>query len=241
MLARQLVAGSDAQVENQVLPDGLHFMDAAAVMALIGDLGHWAPARTNGLRLRRQSQTQKPPPLTVATCRCCGLPGSGATPRQYAAAASEDRASRRNRLAGSAAAPVSSDVHICLPLTRPARALSSAMRPGSSAVASLETAFMVGGRADLHRMGRPINRRCLRRRSIVRGIAPDPGSPHIRLSAPVRQGSEFPFSHGLASASPIGTWMTVAGGYVIAKRPPGRQCAGLAARGDHDLDRDRWS
>ena len=38
---RQLVAGSPAQVQHQILPDRLHIMHAPAVMAQVGDVCHW--------------------------------------------------------------------------------------------------------------------------------------------------------------------------------------------------------
>ena len=60
-LPGQFVAASRAQVENQILPDRLHLMHAAAVTAQVSDVCHWAPARKNGPRA--QAVRQKTPDL----------------------------------------------------------------------------------------------------------------------------------------------------------------------------------
>jgi hypothetical protein len=89
-LPGQFVAASRAQVENQILPDRLHLRQAAAVIAQVSDVCHWAPARKNGPRA--QAVRQKTPDLSRSRdLSRLRLPGSGATPQRYAAAASEDR------------------------------------------------------------------------------------------------------------------------------------------------------
>jgi hypothetical protein len=105
------VALSRAQVENQVLPDRLHLMHAAAVMALVGDVCHWAPARENGGRRMCSRSEQKAPDLpTVATCRCCSCRGpeqhrnSTPPPRpKIGRAATDHRAGHVGQLTGRGA------------------------------------------------------------------------------------------------------------------------------------------
>jgi hypothetical protein len=91
----QSVTGSGAQIEHQVLPNRLHLIYAAAVRALVGDVGHWAPARTNGLPSAGGQTCKNSGPLRSRDVSPLCLPGSGATPRQYAATASLDRGSRQ--------------------------------------------------------------------------------------------------------------------------------------------------
>jgi hypothetical protein len=61
------VAGRRAQVEQQILPDRLHLMHAATVMAQVGDVCHWAPARENGPREQATKNSgPSPQPRRVA-------------------------------------------------------------------------------------------------------------------------------------------------------------------------------
>ncbi len=55
-LPGQFVAANRAQLENQILPDRLHLMHAAAVIAQVSDVCHWAPARKNGPRAQAVRQ-----------------------------------------------------------------------------------------------------------------------------------------------------------------------------------------
>jgi hypothetical protein len=91
-LPGQFVAGGGAQVENQVLPDRLHLVNAAAVMAQVGDVCHWAPRERNGPRLQGGRTKRLRTVSAAAMWSLLQLPGSGATPRHYAAA--DDRARR---------------------------------------------------------------------------------------------------------------------------------------------------
>lgn len=74
-LPGQFVAASRAQVENQILPDRLHIMHAAAVIAQVSDDCHWAPARKNGPRAQAVRQKKLRTFPAVATCRACGCRG----------------------------------------------------------------------------------------------------------------------------------------------------------------------
>jgi hypothetical protein len=66
-LPGQSVAGSRAQVEHQILPDRFHLMHAATVMAQVGDVCHWAPARENGPREQATKNSgPSPQPRRVA-------------------------------------------------------------------------------------------------------------------------------------------------------------------------------
>jgi hypothetical protein len=93
-LPGQFAAASRAQVENQILPDRLHLMHAAAVTAQVSDDRHWAPARKNGPRAQAVRQKNSGPSPAVRDLSRLRLPGSGATPQHYATAAPEDRGSR---------------------------------------------------------------------------------------------------------------------------------------------------
>jgi hypothetical protein len=90
-LPGQFVAASRAQVENQILPDRLHIMHAAAVIAQVNDVCHWAPARKNGPRAQAVRPKNSGPSPAVRDLSRMRLPGSGATPQHYATAAPEDR------------------------------------------------------------------------------------------------------------------------------------------------------
>jgi hypothetical protein len=90
LVAGPVVAGSGAQVEHQILPDRLHLMHAAAVMA---QTAVGLPPEGMDRVCRRSSETNSGP-FHSRDVSLLQLPGSGAIARHYATAAPEDRGSQ---------------------------------------------------------------------------------------------------------------------------------------------------